>query len=175
MIESTSRVPGTRPGPSVVGGGPMPGLLVAAGMATIPSTSWQAGEASPIRQLPLPQVHASSGSRPRFSSTTMDDRGRLADRTMVRSLGWGPRTAVTVTVLPDAGIVIVEAGGATMLTSGGFLRLSANNRHACRLRPGDRLLLVACPAERFLLAYTPYAVDAMTSTYRAAHADPGFR
>ena len=175
MVDSTSRVPETHLRPGVDGGRPITSLLAAAGMAPMPAASQSATDGRPIPRLPLPQIHASPGTRLRFASTTMDDRGRLADRTIVRSLGWGPQSAITVTVPLNAGIIAVLAGGTETLTSGGFLRLSANTRHTCRLRPGDWLLLVARLADRVLLAYTPYAVDAMTSAYHAATSGPELR
>lgn len=175
MVDWTPRVPDAHRRPGVDDGGPITSLLATAGMTPNPPASRSAANARPIPRLPLPQVHASPGTRLRFASTTMDDRGRLADRTIVRSLGWGPQSAITVTVLPNAGIIAVLAGGIETLTSTGFLRLSANIRHTCRLRPGDRLLLVARPAERVLLAYPPYAVDAMTSAYHAVTSGPELR
>lgn len=104
------------------------------------------------------------GSR-HYATTTIDDRGRLADRTPLKIMGWEPGTPATISMIPVVGIILVRRDGPDAVTRQGHLRLPADIRHGCRLRGGDRLLVAAHPTEGILLAYAPFAVDAMTLAY----------
>ena len=146
------------------------GLMAAAGMITSSDPQPARDRTSASSGLPLVQVREARGPRSRPYATTMDGRGRLADRTPIRILGWQPGSPLSISVSP-AGVLLVRHGGPEALTSRGFLHLRADIRHACRLRTGDRVLLVARPVERMLLIYTPHAVDLMSSAYRAAFPD----
>lgn len=147
------------------------GLLHAAGMAATDDTdsaidvnSTGAGG----RGLPLVELLDARSNGSRYCvTTTIDDRGRLADRTPLKVLGWAPGAAVTVSMVHNAGIILVRARGSDAVTRQGHLRLSANVRHGCRIHTGDRLLVVAHTTEDVLVAYTPFALDAMTSAYHA--------
>jgi hypothetical protein len=144
-----------------------PSLIVAAGLAhAVPGRPVDA--VAVPRRLPLTPVHDTVAEPTLYCTTVMNNRGRLADRTPLRVLGWGPDTTVTVTAAPGTGVIAIRRGGDHALTRNGFLHLSAEHRHACRLRAGDRLLLVARPAERVLLLFTPHALDAMVGRYPVA-------
>jgi len=101
--------------------------------------------------------------------TTIDSRGRLADRSPLRILRWQPSSRVDMAIVNDSVIIVARRDGSHELTRQGHLRLPVPIRRLCRLNPGDRMLLAACPDRSLLVAYTMAAVDAMILGYHAAH------
>ncbi|MEU7925064.1 hypothetical protein [Micromonospora sp. NPDC049107] len=119
---------------------------------------------------PLPLVELFSGSRDRTSFTatsSIDDRGTLTDRAAVKELGWAPGTTVSISTLPEAGIVIIRRSGSDAVSGRGHLRLPARVRHRLRLSAGDRLLLLALVHDDILLAYLASAIDRMVTALHA--------
>ena len=118
---------------------------------------------------PLVELFDTQANGPRYCAvTTVNERGRVADRTPLKALGWEAGTPVTIAMIPSAGVIVVRRGGTGAVTLQGHLRLPADIRHGCRIRGGDRLLVVAHPAEHVLVAYTPYAIDAMAAAYHTS-------
>jgi hypothetical protein len=97
----------------------------------------------------------------------LDDRRRIADRAVVRVLGWAPGT---LAIRESHGLVLVEADrhGVFAVTGAGHVRLPAAVRHWCRLAAGDRVLLVAEPIRGLLIVHPPAALDAMIDRAHAA-------
>lgn len=91
--------------------------------------------------------------------TPIDDRGRLADRSPIRALGWSPGQLITISVVQETVVVISQSNGAESITRQGHLRLPARVRHRCRLTPGDRLLIAAAPGSGILAGYTMPALE----------------
>lgn len=114
------------------------------------------------RALPVAPVLA----RPRtsgayFTATTVDNRGRLADRSPLRVLGWTPKTQVSFKVRPGGVLVAARSSSPYTVTSQGHLRLPAAVRHALRLLPGARVLVIVLPGSDFLAIYTAPALEAL--------------
>jgi hypothetical protein len=113
-----------------------------------------------IAGLPVPkppeQVQRSSS---RYAFTTMDDRGRLGDRSLVRLLNWPPGTSLKPTVLDDQIIVFRRSPGAAAVLKLGHVRIPAAIRHRCQLRAGDGFLLTASAAHDLLVVCTTSALD----------------
>jgi hypothetical protein len=155
---------------------PVRSLLAAAGIAPDSDASNGGGPGvtairTPPQTLPLAAL---VGSRPTatvfWTVTSVDDRGRVADRTPLKVLHWEPTVPVTISVEETAGTVTVRPGGTSAITRQGYLRLPATVRHACRIRAGDRLLVGAYPDAAVLFAFTPAAVDAMVAAYHGGGA-----
>ena len=102
-----------------------------------------------------------------YAVTTVDHRGRLADRSPLRILRWSPGLPITSVVLPGAVVMAAQRGGREAVTRQGHLRLPADLRHALQLKAGDQLLVAAHPDRGLLVVYTMSALDAMVSTYHA--------
>jgi hypothetical protein len=137
----------------------VPSLLRAAGIAPAPRD---------LRPLPLIALFEADVDRSRYlATTTIDDRGRLADRTPLKVLGWEPGRSLTIATLPEPGIVVVRGDGPNAVTRQGHLRLPAEVRRGCRLAGGDRLLVAAHPDHDVLVAYNVFAVEAMLLAYHA--------
>jgi hypothetical protein len=117
----------------------------------------------PLAQLSSPDRDSSAY----YVVTTVDGRGRLGDRSPLRILQWPPGHPVAVSVIRGAVLVVPRPRAPVAITRQGHLRLPLSVRHACRLRAGDRLLLVACPDRSLLVAYTMSALDAMVLAHHS--------
>ncbi|NKQ52012.1 hypothetical protein HFP15_03865 [Amycolatopsis sp. K13G38] len=103
-----------------------------------------------------------------FVVTTIDSRGRLADQSPLRILGWTPDCAITITTVGRAAIVATRSAGPDAVTSQGHLRLPARVRHVCRLDTGARLLVAASPDRDLLAVYPHSSVEASLLAYHRA-------
>jgi hypothetical protein len=91
--------------------------------------------------LPVPRL---SAPRPDtvacYALTKIDDRGRLADRSLIRALGWGPGHRVQLAVAEGAVLAVSSAEGRDAINGQGHLRLPAAVRRSCDLEPGDQVM-----------------------------------
>lgn len=131
--------------------------------AARPVTPGREGAGLPLPPLsvptPLPSLY--------YTVTPIDARGRLADRSPIRALGWRPGQPVTITVTEQVVVVTAQAGGAESITRQGHLRLSARIRHACRLNAGDRVLVAAAPTPGVLAVYTMALLESILREHHA--------
>ncbi|HEV2780215.1 MAG TPA: AbrB/MazE/SpoVT family DNA-binding domain-containing protein [Actinophytocola sp.] len=115
--------------------------------------------------LPLPSLISDRTSNLVYGLAALDDRGRVADRIVMRALGWyaGLRLAIEET----GGVLTVRADptGAYQVTGQRHLRLPAPLRHRCGLAAGDRVLLAADPDRSRLAIYPPAALDNALAQY----------
>jgi len=93
--------------------------------------------------------------------TPIDDRGRLANRSPIRVLGWLPGQPITISVVQETVVVSSGSNGAESITRQGHLRLPAHVRHLCRIIPGDRLLIAAAPGPGVLVGYTTASLESI--------------
>jgi len=96
-----------------------------------------------------------------YGLAAVDDRGRLADHTVVRTLGWPAGTRLDVRVA--GGLILVTAGdhGVSTVTVRGHVRLPAAVWRGCGIETADRVLLAAEPADGLLVVCPLAALDAM--------------
>ena len=136
----------------------VPALLLCRG----DRTAGHSGGVSLVRgPLPLPSLITQRTSALVYGLSAIDDRGRVADRVVMRALGWsaGLRLAIRET----AGVLTVrnDPEGDSQVTSHGHFRLPAPLRHRCALHAGDRVLLAADPHRSRLDIYSPAALDSL--------------
>ena len=83
----------------------------------------------------------------------------MADRAVIRALGWCCGDRLTLTA--EAGVVIArrDPGGMITMPARPYIVIPAALRRRCGLRPGDRVLLAAVPADDTLTAYSFAVVD----------------
>lgn len=98
---------------------------------------------------------------PRCVVTTSDRAGRLADRSVVRCLGWARHTSVWFDWRRDMILVVPDTGGTSSITTQGHLRLPLSVRRRSRINPGNRLLVLAWPLTGRLVICAPSAVEEM--------------
>jgi len=119
----------------------------------------------------LPAVEVASGPRDpatRYVVTSVDDRGRLADRSLVRVLDWESQRRFEVSVLREMVIVTARSSGIRLVTRQGYLRLPPFIRRGLGLVAGSRLLLAANLEYDRVVAFTTSALDAMTLAHCTA-------
>jgi hypothetical protein len=119
------------------------------------------------RRLPVPALEPGP---PRaagavYALSAVDKSGRVADRSVVRALGWAPGTRLDIR--EQAGI-IAAPDGVCRVDGRGHLRLPLAARRRCRLAVGDRVLLAADCAAGVLLAHPLAALDRLLAGARAA-------
>jgi hypothetical protein len=125
-------------------------------------------EQTPRLGLPVPRLATPPSRDSTYHTVTaIDVWGRLADRSPLQRLHWQPGLPLAVSITQGAILVIPHHDGRHTVTSQGHLRLPAAVRRVCRLEAGDRLLLAACPARNFLVAYPMFVVDAMLLAHHA--------
>jgi hypothetical protein len=97
-----------------------------------------------------------------YALTPIDNRGRLADRSPIRAVGWSPGQPPALSVIRETIVVISRPDGVESITRQGHLRLPARIRHTCRLASGARLLIAATPAAKnFIVVYTMPSLEAI--------------
>jgi hypothetical protein len=94
-----------------------------------------------------------------YAVTRMDQRGRLADRSLLRLLGWLPGQQVDLRVCHGLVIVAVLSERGVAVTRQGHLRLPAVVRHACGLLSGQQILIAAEPHGEAITLYPASVVD----------------
>lgn len=124
------------------------------------------------RRRPLPVPALESGS-PRATDTVyalsaVDKSGRVADRSIVRVLGWVPGTRLDIR--EQAGIIVARPAvdGVHYVGDRGHLHLPLAVRRWCRLTAGDRVLLAADPATGRLVAHPLAVLDRLLADVHAA-------
>jgi hypothetical protein len=111
--------------------------------------------------LPLPTLISPRTSTVVYGLSALDDRGRVADRVIMRALGWS--AGLRLDIGETAGVLTAHTtpDGAYQVTTQGHLRLPAPLRHRCGLHTGDRVLLAAEPDRSRLAIYPPAALDTL--------------
>ncbi|MCC3332021.1 hypothetical protein [Nocardia abscessus] len=115
-------------------------------------------------QRPLTTLYTPpSPHRPRWSCAVrrVDDRGRVIDTTALPALGWPPGIELGWRRHGEAVAVGRFGPPELWITATGNLRLPARFRRMVGIRPADRILLAANPAEGILLIFPPAALDSM--------------
>ena len=139
----------------------------------LPSTS--ARPTGPVHQrrvLPLAVVPTRRSHTFVYGMAAIDIRGRIADRHILRTLGWAPGTRLTIRETNGSLEIHTNRQGAFRITAQGHLRVPATLRHRCDLQPGDRALLVADPDHHRLVVCPPIALDTLLSGLNLLGGDP---
>lgn len=98
--------------------------------------------AQPPRGLPMTRlVSVQPTSSAYYAVTTIDARGRLADRSPLRILDWGPERRSDASDTAGGLEVVPQSGGHVVITRQGHLRIPVSVRNVRRFRAGDRLLV----------------------------------
>ncbi|WP_406083502.1 AbrB/MazE/SpoVT family DNA-binding domain-containing protein [Micromonospora zamorensis] len=118
--------------------------------------------------MPLPVLPTPRAGTMAYGLAAIDNSGRIADRAIIRVLGWGPGTRLHIREASGVIVVRLDRQGVFTVTGQGHLHLPAAVRHWCGLTAGDRVLLAASPADGLLVVHPPAALDAMVV---AVHAD----
>jgi hypothetical protein len=113
------------------------------------------------RPLPLPSLVARRARTTVYGLAGVDDRGRVADRNLIRALGWTCATRLDMRVAAGRVVITAVPDGARGLAGRDRLPLPAHLRRGCGIEPGDRVLLAAEPAHGVLTIHPTASLDAM--------------
>ena len=108
-----------------------------------------------------------------YGLTSVDARGRLADRAVMRALGWRPGDALLVRVIDGVIIIEPDADRTVAVNGQGRVHLPAAVRHACGINRGDRVLLAAEPAHGLLRVYSLTVLDMMITSLSGSSPEAG--
>jgi hypothetical protein len=103
-----------------------------------------------------------------YALSVVDNSGRIADRSIVRMLGWVPGTRLEVH--ERAGLIVVypAADGVHCISERAFLKLPLTVRRWCRIHPGDRVLVAAHAATGVLVVHPPTRLHSLLADAHAA-------
>jgi hypothetical protein len=130
-----------------------------------------AGRRLPVAAVPAPPAAPQDVL---YGLGRIDAAGRVADRAVIRALGW--RCGDRLTLTAEAGVMIArrDPAGMVAMTAKPYIAIPAALRRRCGLRPGDRVLLAAVPADDTLAAYSLAVVDQAIRAHGAfPHAQGG--
>jgi hypothetical protein len=135
----------------------------------IPSTAGHHRGGSPAadRLLPVPELTAPRAGAAVYGLAVVDCHGRVADRSLLRALGWDAQTRLDIREQGGLLLVLANPQGVFSLTRQGHLRLPIAARRWCGMEAGDRVFLVADPDEGRLVVHPPAALDAMVAWLHA--------
>jgi hypothetical protein len=124
------------------------------------------------RPLPVPALDSRSSrvTDTVYALSAVDKSGRVADRSIVRVLGWVPGTRLDIR--EQAGIIVAcaAADGVHCIGDRGHLHLPLAVRRWCRLTAGDRVLLAADCATSVLVAHPLAVLDRLLAGVHPAMA-----
>jgi bifunctional DNA-binding transcriptional regulator/antitoxin component of YhaV-PrlF toxin-antitoxin module len=123
----------------------VPGVVPGAAPRPQGRTAARRGRARARGPLPLVEVPTPRAGTAVYGVAALDVHGRIADRAVLRALGWEPGARLEIAGSRDAVTVRACPEGGSAVTPQGHVRPPAPVRHAAGLRPGDRVLLVADP------------------------------
>jgi bifunctional DNA-binding transcriptional regulator/antitoxin component of YhaV-PrlF toxin-antitoxin module len=100
--------------------------------------------------------------------SAVDKSGRVADRHVVRAMGWAPGTRVSIRERAGTIVVAAAADGVHRVDDRGYLLLPAVVRRWCHLTAGDRLLFAADPGAGVLVGHCFAVLDRLLADVHAA-------
>jgi len=114
--------------------------------------------------LPLTVVPTRRSHTIVYGMAAVDSRGRVAEKAVLRALGWAPDTRIDIHEINNVLVIRPNPQGVFRITPEGHLRLPAQVRHCCDLHPGDRVLLAAHPGHGLLVIHPPAVLDGLITT-----------
>ena len=103
-----------------------------------------------------------------YAIARIDDHGRVGDKPLMRALGWS--AGQRLDLAPHRGAILVRPAPDGVFRTGrrALVQIPAPLRHWCALVPGDRVLLMATPAQDTLVVHTMATLHAMVRLREAS-------
>ncbi|MGI5243053.1 AbrB/MazE/SpoVT family DNA-binding domain-containing protein [Dactylosporangium sp. CA-139066] len=123
----------------------------------------------PLARPPLPLATLPEGRRRswQYAVSTIDNRGRVAETSVVRALGWAAGTRLHVREQGRLIVAVLDEQGVFQISQTGHLLIPVAVRRWADLRPGDRVLLAGDPDRKLIVVHPPEAIDAMVEQLHA--------
>lgn len=124
---------------------------------------------APRKNLPIPDLAAAPGAAGVvYRIAAVDERGRIAEHSVVDALGWCAGQRLQVGMLSAAALMVrADPGGLYTLARRGHIPLPLSARRWCHLQAADRVLLAATPEHDLLVIYTMAALEAMVTAFHS--------
>ncbi len=107
-----------------------------------------------------------------YRIAALDERGRVAEQSVVRALGWDRGERLQCELLSTTAMAVrPDTAGRYTLARRGHIPLPVTARRWCHLQAGDRVLLAAAPESGVLIVYTMRALDAMVTAFHSPSAE----
>jgi len=100
--------------------------------------------------------------------SAVDKSGRVADRSVVRVMGWAPGTRIAIRERAGTVVVTPAGDGVHRVDGRGYLLLPLAVRRWCHLAAGDRLLWAADPGAGVLVGHCFAVLDRLLAEGHAA-------
>ncbi|GIJ29106.1 hypothetical protein Vqi01_42680 [Micromonospora qiuiae] len=122
------------------------------------------------RPLPLPALSSEYArtADTAYALSAVDKSGRIADRSIVRALGWAPETRLDIREQSGVILACATADGVHRIGNRGYMLLPLTVRRWCRLKAGDRVLLVAHLSADVLAAHPLTVLDRLLAGTHSA-------
>jgi bifunctional DNA-binding transcriptional regulator/antitoxin component of YhaV-PrlF toxin-antitoxin module len=104
----------------------------------------------------------------RYGLARIDASGRVADRSILKTLGWCSGDSLVITVVDSAIVVHRDPSGVFAVPAAPYLTLPALVRRRAGVRAGDQLLVAADATCGVLVIHPLAALDTMLVTYHAS-------
>lgn len=120
--------------------------------------------------LPVPSLDSRSQRAVEimYVVSAVDKSGRMADRHVIRAMGWAPGTRLSIRERAGTLAVSPAPDGVHRIDDRGYLLLPLAVRRWCHLTTGDRLLLAADPAAGVLVGHCFAVLDRLLADVHTA-------
>ncbi|MFI6074040.1 hypothetical protein ACIA5C_20965 [Actinoplanes sp. NPDC051343] len=120
--------------------------------------------------LPMPTLpRRNRDANVHYTLTRVGHNGRLADRSLIRELGWPARQHIAIEASADTITARAAPNGNSAITKDGFLLLPALTRHRCDVHNREQVLVAAYRLPELLVIWTMPAVDGMVASRLREH------
>jgi bifunctional DNA-binding transcriptional regulator/antitoxin component of YhaV-PrlF toxin-antitoxin module len=125
--------------------------------------------AEPLRPLPLTDLRQlTHDATMLYGVGPVDASGRVANRDIVRALGWQPGDKLEV--IPALGCIVIlpSPEGLLCVPVRPCIVIPAAARRVRNIETGDHVLLAAAPEYGIVIIHTPQAIKDMLARYHSA-------
>ena len=128
----------------------------------------------PLRPLPLIGLHQlSHDTTMLYGVGCVDASGRVANRNIVRALGWRPGDRLEVVVALSAIVILGSPDGSFSVPRKPCIPIPAAARRQHGIGAGDHVLLAAAPEYGIVIVHTRQAMNDMLARYHSAFPPSG--
>jgi hypothetical protein len=120
--------------------------------------------------LPMPTLpRRNRDANVQYTVTRVGHNGRLADRSLIRELGWPAGQHIAIEASANRITARAASNGINTITKDGFLLLPAPARHRCDIQDRDRVLVAAHRVQELLVVWTMPTLDGMVANHLREH------
>ena len=142
-------------------------------VAALALPTLSSGASQPLRPLPLIGLdQLSRATTMLYDVGRVDASGRVANRDIVRALGWQPGDKLEVVVALSAIVILRSPDGLFSVPGKPCIVIPAAARRQHGIGAGDHVLLAAAPEYGIVIVHTRQAMNDMLARYHSAFPPP---